>query len=71
MAASKHRKPLEDPPSGTRKKGRDVEEISPDETPIVRPKVDYPAQADDRPVLDPPPRPAKRRKGGTDRMHVL
>ena len=71
MAASKHRKPLDGPFRGTRNKGPGVEEISPDETPIIRPKVDYPAQADDKPVLEPYPQPAKRRKGGTDRMHVL
>ena len=71
MPASKRRKPFDSPFRRTKKKGPGLEETPSDETPLVPPKVDYPAQADDRPVLEPPPRPAKRRKGGVDRMHVL
>lgn len=71
MPASKRRKPFDGPFRGARKKGPGVEKTPPDETPLVPPRVDYPAQADDRPFLEPHPRSAKRRKGGVDRMHVL
>ncbi|PRH89168.1 hypothetical protein C5L14_00820 [Labrys okinawensis] len=67
MPESKRRKPL----TGPKHKESGGKESQPEETPLVPPSVDYPAQADDKPVIEPSPQPAKRRRRGVDRMHVL
>lgn len=64
------RKPRQ-PSVETSKKKRAPRQRSPEEKPLVPPKVDYPAQAEDGPLPEPPPQPRKRSRTRRDRMHVL